>query len=118
MGALVDSEAREKNDWHGVSWKLFGLVCGQALRPDLATGQGVVTENALIISRNDDISPSQVALLILADKHLEEVVERALTTVEALPHVPAAESFYSPLIHAFWPSLPSGARSAAFGFGG
>ena len=44
MNALVDSEAREENDWHGVSWKLFGLVCGQALRLDLATGQGVVTE--------------------------------------------------------------------------
>ena len=36
-----------------MSWKLFGLVCGQALRLDLAAGQGVVTENALFISRND-----------------------------------------------------------------
>ena len=47
---------------------------------------------------------------------MEEVVERGLTAVEALPHVPAVESLNSPLIHASWPSLPSdaaGRRSAS-----
>ena len=116
MNALVDSEAREENDWHGVSWKLFGLVCGQALRLDLATGQGVVTENSLIISRNGDISPSQIAPLVLADKHLQEVVD-SRATVEALPHVPAVSRLLAtqPRFLAF----PAIRRfSAAFGFGG
>ncbi len=42
---------------------------------------------------------------------MEEGVERGLTTVEALPHVPAVESLHSPLTHASWPSLPSGSAA-------
>jgi len=55
-----------------------------------------------------DVGPSKIALLVLADRRKEKVVERRLAAIKAISHMLAVESLNPPLTHASWPSLRAG----------
>ena len=119
VDALVDGQPCEQDHRHGVPGKLLWPVsrAGSPRRSPRWPGCSTPARADLLPEKRD-IGPSQVALLVLADQRVEEVVERGLAAVEALPHVPAVESLDSPLTHAFsaFPAIKR--RRAAFGFGG
>ena len=79
---LVDRQAREQDDRHGVPGEFPGGGFGDVLERHGPGGERIVTVHGPLARPDGDVGASQVPLMVLAHQPTDELVERGLATRE------------------------------------
>src|SRR5260370_38575906 len=79
--------------------QLLRCLRGEVLERDGSRGKGVVARDSLLCWPDRDIGTAQLALLVLAHEHVQEVVEGSLAAVELGSCMEAVQALDEPLSH-------------------